>query len=97
MQSTLVGLWLVPAIVSVRFYFWRFVLVSGLCSAAAGLPSLCAQRAGPAQVWLTYSGVTGWMLYLCSARKRIAPTTPRRVGSDWLVTYMPTLAFSGCT
>ena len=42
-QSTLVGLWLVPAIVSVRFGFWRFVLVrpaqhtSGV-DAAATLP-----------------------------------------------------------
>ena len=31
------------------------------------------------QVWLTYSAVTGYLLYLCSAKRRMAPTTPRRV------------------
>ena len=30
-QVTLVGLWLVPAVVSVRFGFWRFVVVRARC------------------------------------------------------------------
>ena len=28
LQVTLMGLWLVPAIISLRFIFWRFLLVS---------------------------------------------------------------------
>ena len=31
------------------------------------------------QVWLGYSGITGYMLYACSARKRIASSVPRLV------------------
>ena len=31
------------------------------------------------QVWLAYSAVTGYLLYLCSAKRRMAPTTPKRV------------------
>ena len=33
------------------------------------------------QVWLAYSAVTGYLLYLCSAKRRMAPTTPKRVSS----------------
>ena len=31
------------------------------------------------QVWLGYSGITGYMMYACSARKRIASSVPRLV------------------
>lgn len=53
---TLMGLWLVPMVISVYAIWWRFVLV-----------------------WLAYSGVTGYMLYACSAKKRMASTIPRLV------------------
>ena len=32
-----------------------------------------------AQVWTIYSGITGYMLYMCSATKRMASSTPRMV------------------
>lgn len=56
LQITLLGLWLVPAVISFHFRFWRFLLV-----------------------WSIFSVMTGFMFYLCSAR-RLDRSTPRRVG-----------------
>ena len=36
MQATLMGLWLVPAIISVYFHFWRFVGVWAIFSGMTG-------------------------------------------------------------
>ena len=36
MQATLMGLWLVPAIISVYFHFWRFVGVWAIFSGVTG-------------------------------------------------------------
>ena len=52
---TLLGLWLVPVIISLYFHLWRFV-----------------------EVWVLFSGVTGYVLYTCIS-KRIDRATPRRV------------------
>ena len=61
LQVTLLGLWLVPAVVSFYFHFWRFLLV-----------------------WAIFSVMSGFMFYLCSAR-RLDRTTPRRVGTVLIV------------
>jgi hypothetical protein len=55
LQATLLGLWLVPAVISFHFLFWRFLLI-----------------------WATFTVMSGYMLFLCSA-KRLDRTTPRKV------------------
>lgn len=91
MQVTLLGLWLVPVVISVYMIWWRFVLVS--CSAERMPHTACTQLWWSPhmleittatihydlQVWLAYSGITGYMIYACSARKRIASSVPRLV------------------
>ena len=45
MQSTLLGLWLVPATISVYFHFWRFVSVWTLFTAMTGyILHTCASK-----------------------------------------------------
>ena len=45
MQSTLLGLWLVPATISAYFHFWRFVSVWTLFTAMTGyILHTCASK-----------------------------------------------------
>ncbi|EIE27720.1 hypothetical protein COCSUDRAFT_6996, partial [Coccomyxa subellipsoidea C-169] len=61
---TLLGLWIVPAVISFHFRFWRFL-----------------------GVWTIYSGITLYMLSLCSVG-RMERSTPRRVYKWFSSIYM---------
>lgn len=99
-QVTLLGLWLVPVVISVYMIWWRFILV-GFSANTMRYPDLYVTSfvniALPAivnkecalQVWLGYSGITGYMIYACSAKKKIASRVPRLVSSHTYFAWLP--------
>ena len=58
LQVTLLGLWMVPAVISFHMRYWRFL-----------------------SMWVVFSGMTLYMLSLCSVG-RMERSTPRRVRSQ---------------
>ena len=99
-QVTLLGLWLVPVVISVYMIWWKFILVSfdantmlypdSYVTSFVNLPyQQLPLKECALQVWLGYSGITGYMIYACSAKKKIASSVPRLVGSHTYFAQLP--------
>ena len=60
---------------------WCYLSVSGVKPAHHSFTRV-SSAPNMVQVWTIYSGITGYMLYMCSATKRMASRTPRMVFSE---------------